>query len=65
MAGRGTPATVLLAKRQVAHTLHAYEHDPRHDSYGLEAADALGVPPARVFKTLLASVDGSLTVISG
>jgi Cys-tRNA(Pro)/Cys-tRNA(Cys) deacylase len=62
MAGRGTPATALLVNRKVAHTLHEYAHDPRHDSYGLEAAEALGVPPSRVFKTLLASVDGALTV---
>jgi Cys-tRNA(Pro)/Cys-tRNA(Cys) deacylase len=46
----------------VAFTLHEYTHDPRAASYGLEAADALGLDPARVFKTLLAAVDGSLTV---
>ena len=46
----------------VEHTLHAYEHDPRHESYGLEAAEALGVPPERVFKTLVAEVDGQLAV---
>lgn len=62
MAGRGTPATALLAKRKIAHALHSYEHDPRHDSYGLEAAEALGVPPERVFKTLVAEVDGVLAV---
>ncbi|GAA3461388.1 MULTISPECIES: Cys-tRNA(Pro) deacylase [Saccharothrix] len=62
MAGRGTPATALLDKQKVAHTLHAYEHDPRHESYGLEAAEALGVPPGRVFKTLVADVDGKLAV---
>jgi Cys-tRNA(Pro)/Cys-tRNA(Cys) deacylase len=62
MAGRGTPATLLLAKRKVPHTLHTYEHDPRHPSYGTEASEALGLPPARVFKTLVAEVDGMLTV---
>ncbi|SFP33561.1 Cys-tRNA(Pro)/Cys-tRNA(Cys) deacylase [Amycolatopsis arida] len=62
MAGKGTPATALLAKRKVAHTLHAYEHDPRHESYGTEAAEALGLDPDRVFKTLVAEVDGRLTV---
>ena len=62
MAGRATPATVLLSKRKVPHTLHPYDHDPRHESYGLEAAQALAVPPERVFKTLLAEVDGALTV---
>lgn len=62
MAGRGTPATALLDKQKVAYTLHAYEHDPRHESYGLEAAEALGIAPERVFKTLVADVDGRLAV---
>ncbi|GHF46571.1 Cys-tRNA(Pro)/Cys-tRNA(Cys) deacylase [Amycolatopsis bartoniae] len=62
MAGKGTPATAVLVKQKVAHRLHTYEHDPKHESYGLEAAEALGVEPARVFKTLVADVDGKLTV---
>ncbi len=62
MAGRGTPATALLSKLRITHTVHTYDHDPRRGSYGLEAADALGVPPGRVFKTLVAEVDGVLTV---
>ena len=62
MAGRGTPATALLDKQRVAHTLHSYSHDPRHESYGLEAAEALGLVPGRVFKTLVAEVDGALAV---
>lgn len=62
MAGKGTPATALLAKRKVTHTLHSYEHDPRHESFGLEAVEALGLAPERVFKTLVAEVDGALTV---
>src|SRR6185437_5271738 len=41
---------------------HAYEHDPKAESYGLEAAIALDQDPKRVFKTLVASVDGKLTV---
>ncbi len=51
--GGGTPATTDLAAAGVAHILHAYEHDPRASSFGLEAAAALGVDPERVFKTLL------------
>ncbi|WP_439383462.1 Cys-tRNA(Pro) deacylase [Amycolatopsis lexingtonensis] len=62
MAGKGTPATALLGKQKVAHTLHAYDHDPRAESYGLEAVEALGLDRARVFKTLVAEVDGKLTV---
>lgn len=62
MAGRGTAATLALERAKVPFTLHEYAHDPRHDSYGLEASEALGVPPERVFKTLVAAVDGSLAV---
>lgn len=58
----GTPATVALTKAGVEHTVHTYEHDPSAASYGLEAAEAMGLDPARVFKTLLASVDGKLVV---
>jgi len=62
VAGRGTTATLALERAKVTFTLHEYAHDPRHDSYGLEASEALGVPPERVFKTLVAAVDGSLAV---
>lgn len=62
MAGKGTPATTLLVKRKISHTVHAYEHDPKSESYGGEAADVLGIEPGRVFKTLVADVDGKLTV---
>ncbi|QIY70509.1 Cys-tRNA(Pro) deacylase [Streptomyces sp. RLB1-33] len=58
----GTPATVALTAAGVAYTVHAYEHDPAHPSYGEEAAEAMGVSPDRVFKTLVADVDGSLVV---
>ena len=62
-APAGTPALVALAAAGVAHTAHPYEHDPAIDvGYGLEAAQALGVPPEQVFKTLMTSVDGVLTV---
>ena len=58
----GTAALQLVARDGVAHTVHAYEHDPGAASYGLEAAEALGVDPRRVFKTLLAALDGRLVV---
>jgi len=58
----GTPATVALERAGLAFTLHAYEHDPRSSSYGLEAAAALGVNPDRVLKTLVAAVDGRFVV---
>ncbi len=58
----GTPATVLLAKEKVRHTLHPYDVSPDAPNYGALVAEALGVPPARLFKTLVADVDGALTV---
>ncbi|MFD0562545.1 Cys-tRNA(Pro) deacylase [Kitasatospora saccharophila] len=42
--------------------MHEYAHDPAAASYGAEAAEAMGVPPDRVFKTLLAEADGALAV---
>jgi Cys-tRNA(Pro)/Cys-tRNA(Cys) deacylase len=62
VAQGGTRATDLLTKSGIRHAVHSYEHDPRHPSYGLEASEAMGVAPARVFKTLIADVDGTLTV---
>ncbi|RYB96449.1 Cys-tRNA(Pro) deacylase [Nocardioides glacieisoli] len=61
-AAGGTPATVALTAAGIAFEVRSYEHDPRAASYGTEAAEALGVDPARVFKTLLASLDGTLVV---
>lgn len=55
----GTPATVALSRAGIAFTSHVYEHDPAAASFGLEAAEALGLDPAEVFKTLMATVDGT------
>ena len=62
MAGQGTPATVLLVRQKVEHSVHEYAHDPRSTSYGTEAASALDIDPGRCFKTLVAEVDGTLAV---
>src|SRR5487761_571667 len=56
-------ATIALDRAKIPFTLHEYEHDPRSDSYGLEASEALGVPPERVFKTLVAAVDGGALAV--
>jgi len=57
-----TPATVALRAAGIPFTEHAYSHDPANTNFGLEAASALGLDPDRVFKTLLAEVDGRLVV---
>lgn len=65
MAGHrrsGTPATLALDHAGVTYALHGYDHDGGETSFGLEAARLLGVEPARVFKTLVASADGELVV---
>ncbi len=64
MAGKGTPATALLTRHGVEHTAHEYTHDPRSRAYGDEAAEALGVEAQRIFKTLVASVDGGRLVLA-
>jgi Cys-tRNA(Pro)/Cys-tRNA(Cys) deacylase len=53
-----TPATQALRKLGIAFTLHTYAYDSEADSIGLQAAEALGVEPGRVLKTLMAEVDG-------
>ncbi|MDH4279803.1 MAG: Cys-tRNA(Pro) deacylase [Acidimicrobiia bacterium] len=59
-----TPAVVMLEKAKVDHEVRAYDHDPNAESYGNEAVEALGLDPSTVFKTLLAVVDGSETVVA-
>jgi Cys-tRNA(Pro)/Cys-tRNA(Cys) deacylase len=58
----GTPATALLTTAKVDFALHPYDVSPDVPNYGALVAEALGVPPDSVFKTLVAEVDGALTV---
>ena len=58
----GTPATALLRELQITFSTHNYEHEPRERSFGLEAAAALDLDPEQVFKTLITTIDGTLTV---
>ena len=51
---KGTPATLALEKAGVAFTLHEYEYDPNAARIGMQAAEALGIEPARLLKTLMA-----------
>ena len=59
---QGTPATAALTAAGVPFVLHPYTHDPSAASYGVEAAEALGIDPSRVFKTLVVDVEGRLAV---
>lgn len=57
-----TPAVAAAQRAKIPFSIHEYRHDPGAPSYGLEAAEKLGLDPAQVFKTLVASVDGRLVV---
>jgi Cys-tRNA(Pro)/Cys-tRNA(Cys) deacylase len=57
-----TPATTALVEAGITFTLHPYEHHADTTSFGDEAAQALGVDPTRIFKTLVADVGGKLVV---
>ena len=59
-----TPAVNVAKKAQIKHRLHVYQHEASSESYGLEAADKLGLPPTQVFKTLVVSIDGKLLVVA-
>ena len=61
-ASHGTPATAALTAAGVPFVLHPYAHDPAAASYGLEAAEVLGIEPMRVFKTLIVEAEGRLAV---
>jgi len=55
---KGTPATVALEKAGIAFKLHEYDYDPNAERIGMQAADALGVSPQRLLKTLMAKAGG-------
>ncbi|UFN47467.1 Cys-tRNA(Pro) deacylase [Roseomonas sp. OT10] len=55
---KATRATQALARAGADFTLHEYAYDPQADRIGMQAAEALGAPPSRVLKTLMALVDG-------
>lgn len=59
-----TPGTKAAEAAGALVAVHTYEHDPAHESYGLEAAEALGIAPARVLKTLVCRLNpaGELVV---
>lgn len=61
--GRSTPATVELTKAGVTFTLHEYDYDPNAPRIGMQAADALGIPPQRLLKTLMARACGVIVCV--
>ena len=60
---KGTPATVALTKAGVAFTLHEYDYDPNAERIGMQAAEALGVSPARLLKTLMAKAGNAIVCV--
>ncbi len=59
-----TPAVKLLKRSKLPYTLHQYTHDSSHPSYGLEAAEKLGLPLQQVFKTLVVALDGKQLAVA-
>ncbi len=59
-----TPAINLIKKNSIAHQVHEYSHDPSSESYGLEAAEKMGVSEQRVFKTLIVRLDSNELVVA-
>ena len=59
-----TPAVKALERAKISFELHEYAHDPRAESYGLQAAEALKIDPASVYKTLLAQLDSKELVVA-
>lgn len=57
-----TPAINAAKRAKIAYAVHEYEHDPAAESFGLEAAEKLGLDPARVFKTLVVAAGDDLVV---
>ena len=60
---KGTPATVALAKAGIAFKLHEYDYDPNAARIGMQAAEALGVDPARLLKTLMAKAGNTIVCV--
>ncbi|GAN59782.1 Cys-tRNA(Pro)/Cys-tRNA(Cys) deacylase [Acetobacter cibinongensis] len=55
---KSTPATQALSDAGVSFALVTYDYDPDAERAGLQAAEAMGVVPSEVFKTLMAELDG-------
>jgi Cys-tRNA(Pro)/Cys-tRNA(Cys) deacylase len=60
---KGTPATTALEKAGIAFKLHEYDYDPDAPSIGMQAAEALGVSPARLLKTLMAKAGNEILCV--
>lgn len=60
---KATPATLALQKAGIDFTLHEYDYDPKAQRIGLQAAEALGIEPARLLKTLMARAGDKLVCV--
>lgn len=59
-----TPAINTVKKLGIPYLVHQYTHEPNHKSYGIEAAEKLGLPPEQIFKTLVIILDNSQLVVA-
>jgi Cys-tRNA(Pro)/Cys-tRNA(Cys) deacylase len=58
-----TPGILAAKNAKISYTIHEYTHDPSSESYGSEAAEKMGVPEVRVFKTLVVALDSRDLVV--
>ena len=58
-----TPAIDVAKKNKIVHKVHQYLHEPASESYGLEAAEKMGVPEGQVFKTLVVRLNTKELVV--
>ena len=60
---KSTPATTALEKAGIAFKLHEYDYDSNAARIGMQAAEALGIPPARLLKTLMAKAGNAVVCV--
>lgn len=58
-----TPGIIAAKKNKISFSIHEYSHDASSESYGHEAAEKMGVPKDRVFKTLVVSLDNKTLAV--
>ena len=59
-----TPGINAVKKSKISYRIHEYSHDDSSESYGLEAAEKMGVAEEKVFKTLVVSLDNKELVVA-
>lgn len=59
-----TPAINAAKQAKIDFVIHEYQHNPSAESFGEEAAQALGLDESLVFKTLLVGLTGHKSALA-